>query len=85
VLVVEEGADRREVEDRDGAPVVGVDGRKDREEGGLGLAPSGGGEDDAIVAVEDSVDGEELDGAEVAEAEGAPDLVLEGRREAIEG
>ena len=55
-LVVQQGPDRADVKDRQAVPGLGEHLRNDREEGRLGLAACGRGEDDEVRPVEIRID-----------------------------
>ena len=85
LLVVQQGADRCDVQHRRGGLIVLVHLRQQWEERRLGLAPGGGRQHHAVGAVEDDIDGLTLDRPQVRPAQVVDDLVLQGRTEAVEG
>ena len=84
LLVVEQRLDRADVKDRQPAPRPSQGLRDQREEGRLGLAPGGRGQDQQVGALQGRVDGQLLHRPQRAPAQGVDDLVLQGRVEPVE-
>ena len=85
LLIVQEGTDRADVEHAQAGPGARQHPGQDREERRLGLAACGRRQDDQVRPVEETLDGEVLDGSEIPPSQRVDDVMLERRMQPIEG